>query len=137
MQEPTRAQMLLEQVTTGNKLIRRLQAVKAHPLGPVPVKLSNSTKAKIQAFQNEVQQHIDQLTAQREQVAALVKQIPDGEARLILQFRYGLFGCETKKTPWLDMPELVNYELTSVYRFHRKGLGLLEELLEQSASDQE
>lgn len=131
MPEPTRAQMLLEQVTTGNKLIRRLQAVKAHPLGPVPVKLSISNKTKIQAFRDDVQQHIDQLTAQREQVAALVEQIPDETAQLVLQLRYGLLGCETKKTQWLDMPELVNYELTTVHRYHRKGLDLLEDMLEK------
>lgn len=131
MQEPTRAQMLLEQVTTGNKLIRRLQAVKDHPINPVPVKLSLSNKAKIQAFQNEVQQHIDQLTTQQERVAALVKQVPDKNARIVLQLRYGLHENGTMKTQWFDMPELVNYELTSVYRFHRKGLDLLEDMLEK------
>lgn len=135
MTNPTKAEMLLEQVTTGNKLIRRLQAVKDHPLGPVPVKLSNSNKAKIQALQNEVQQHIDQLTAQQERVVALVKRIPNGEVQLVLQFRYGLFGCETKKTPWLNMPELVNYEMSSVFRYHRKGLELLEELLEKDGEN--
>lgn len=99
------------------------------------MKLSNETKARIQSFQNNLQRRIDQLTAQRETVLALVEQIPDGKARLVLQLRYGLLDNATKKTPWLDIPPLMSYEMETIYRRHRKGIDYLNMLLEQKAPD--
>lgn len=85
-------------------------------------------------FQENVQGRIDQLTAQRETVLALVEQIPDGEARLVLQLRYGLLDNATKKTPWLDIPALMNYEMETIYRRHRKGIDFLNTLLESEVA---
>lgn len=135
MAEPTRAEILLDQVTKGNGLIRQLEAVKEHPINPVPMKLSPTNKAKIRAFQDDLQQRIDQLTAQRDKVFRLVEQIPDGEAQLVLQLRYGLLGNETKKMPWFDMPPIMNYEMETLYRRHRKGLDYLNKLLEKDGEN--
>lgn len=132
MADPTKAEIILNQVTTGNMQIKILKAVMDNLSFP-GVELSNETKARIQSFQNNLQRHIDQLAAQREKVVGLVKQIPDGEAQLVLQFRYGLLGNATKKMPWLDIPALMNYELETLYRRHRKGIDYLNMLLEQKA----
>lgn len=35
----------------------------------------------------------------------------------------------TKKTPWLDIPALMNYEMETIYRRHRKGIDYLNTLL--------
>lgn len=134
MADPTKAEIILNQVTTGNMQIKILKAVMDNLSFP-GVELSNETKARIQSFQNNLQRHIDQLAAQREKVLALVEQIPDGEARLVLQLRYGLLDNATKKTPWLDIPPLMNYELETLYRRHRKGIDYLNMLLEQKAPD--
>lgn len=130
MTEPTKAEIMLNQVTKSNSLIRQLELCKNHPIPPVRLDLLPSTKASIKAYQNEVQTFIDRLTAQNEKAVSLVKQIPDGEARLVLQLRYGLLDNATKKTPWLDVPALMNYEMETIYRRHRKGIDYLNTLLE-------
>ena len=90
MAELTKAEIMLNQVTKSNSLIRQLELCKNRPIPPLRLDLRSSTKSTIKAFQENVQGRIDQLTAQRETVLALVEQIPDGEARLVLQLRYGL-----------------------------------------------
>lgn len=131
MKEPTKAEIMLDNVTKSNRLINYLRFCKDHPIPPVRLDLLSSTKASIKAYQNEVQTFIDRLTAQNEKVVSLVKQIPDGEARLVLQLRYGLMDNATKKTPWLDIPALMNYEMETIYRRHRKGIDYLNEILEK------
>ena len=135
MKEPTKAEIMLEQVTKSNKLMKQLQLCKDHPIPPLRLDLRPSTKSIIKAFQENVQVRIDQLAAQREKAVTLVRQIPDGEARLVLQLRYGLLGSTTKKMPWLDIPPLMNYEMETIYRRHRKGIDYLNVLLEQKAPD--
>lgn len=130
MTEPTKAEIMLDSVTKSNRLINYLRFCKEHPIPPLRLDLLSSTKASIKAYQNEVQTFIDRLTAQRETILALVKQIPDGEARLVLQLRYGLMDNATKKMPWLDIPPLMNYEMDTIYRRHRKGIDYLNTLLE-------
>lgn len=104
MAELTKAEIMLNQVTKSNSLTRQLELCKNRPIPPLRLDLRPSTKSAIKAFQENVQGRIDQLTAQRETVLALVEQIPDGEARLVLQLRYGLMDNATKKMPWLDIP---------------------------------
>ncbi len=133
MADPTKAEIILNQVTTGNMQIKILKAVMDNLSFP-GVELSNETKARIQSFQNNLQRHIDQLAAQREKVLALVEQIPDGEARLVLQLRYGFLDNATKKTPWFDIPALMNYEMETIYRRHRKGIDYLNTLLESEVA---
>lgn len=130
MTELTKAEIMLNQVTKSNSLIRQLELCKNRPIPPLRLDLRPSTKSTIKAFQENVQGRIDQLTAQRETVLALVKQIPDGEVQLVLQLRYGLLDNATKKTPWLDIPPLMNYEMDTIYRRHRKGIDYLNTLLE-------
>lgn len=131
MTELTKAEIMLNQVTKSNSLIRQLELCKNRPIPPLRLDLRPST---IKAFQENVQGRIDQLTAQRETVLALVEQIPDGEARLVLQLRYGLLDNATKKTPWLDIPALMNYEMETIYRRHRKGIDFLNTLLESEVA---
>ena len=124
------AQELLEQVTKNNMQCIMLRAYIGKLVFP-GVTLSPSTKAKVQAFKDDLQQCIDQLTAQREWLGNLVKQIPDGESQLVLQLRYGLLDNATKKMPWLDIPPIINYELETAYRRHRTGIDYLNEILEK------
>lgn len=124
------AQELLEQVTPGNRLISKLQLC-MKDLDYPGVTLSHKNKVNIQALKNDMQQYIDQLTARREWIIGLVKQIPDLEAQLVLQLRYGLFGMSTTKKPWNDMPEVMHYEIQTIYRRHRTGIDYLNEILEK------
>ncbi|MCG4526158.1 hypothetical protein [Intestinimonas massiliensis (ex Afouda et al. 2020)] len=136
MAELTKAEIMLNQVTKSNRLINYLRFCKDHPIPP-PVRLDllPSTKASIKAYQDGVQTFIDRLTAQNEKAVSLVRQIPDGEVQLVLQLRYGLLDNATKKMPWMDIPPLMNYELETLYRRHRKGIDYLNMLLEQKAPD--
>ena len=93
-----------------------------------------STKSTIKAYQENVQGRIDQLTAQRETVLSFVGQIPDGEVQTVLKLRYGLLDNSTKKMPWMDIPPLMNYELETLYRRHRKGIDYLNMLLESEVA---
>ena len=131
MTEPTKAEMMLNQVTKSNSLIRQLELCKNRPIPPLRLDLRPSTKSTIKAFQENVQGRIDQLTARREWLGNLVKQIPDGESQLVLQLRYGLLDNATKKMPWLDIPPIINYELETAYRRHRAGIDYLNEILEK------
>jgi len=133
MKAATKAEITLDQVTTGNMQIKILQAVMDNLSFP-GVELSNETKARIQSFQNNLQRRIDQLTAQNEKVVSLVKQIPDGEVQLVLQLRYGLLDNAIKKMAWYDMPPLMNYEVETLYRRHRKGIDYLNVLLESEVA---
>lgn len=134
MAELTKAEIMLNQVTKSNSLIRQLELCKNRPIPPLRLDLRPSTKSTIKAFQENVQGRIDQLTAQRETILALVEQIPDGEARLVLQLRYGLLDNATKKMAWYDMPPLMNYEVETLYRRHRKGIDYLNMLLESEVA---
>ena len=108
---------MLNQVTKSNSLIRQLELCKNRPIPPLRLDLRPSTKSTIKAFQENVQGRIDQLTA-----------------RLVLQLRYGLLDNATKKTPWLDIPALMNYEMETIYRRHRKGIDFLNTLLESEVA---
>lgn len=98
MKEPTKAEIMLDQVTRSNNLMNQLKLCKDYPIPPVSLDLRPSTKANIRAYQESVQGRIDQLAAQRETVLSLVGQIPDGEVQLVLQLRYGLLGNATKNS---------------------------------------
>lgn len=130
MAELTKAEIMLNQVTKSNSLIRQLELCKNRPIPLLRLDLRPPTRAAIKAFQENVQGRIDQLTAQRETVLAFVKQIPDGEVQTVLKLRYGLLDNSTKKMPWMDMPPLMNYEMETIYRRHRKGIDYLNTLLE-------
>lgn len=121
-------------MTKINALIRRFQLCKDYPIPPLRLDLWPSTKSTIKAYQENVQGRIDQLTAQRETVLALVEQIPDGEVQTVLKLRYGLLDNSTKKMPWMDIPLLMNYELETLYRRHRKGIDCLNMLLESEVT---
>ena len=104
MADPTKAEIMLDQVTKINALIRRFQLCKDHPIPPLRLDL------------------------------ALVEQIPDGEVQTVLKLRYGLLDNSTKKMPWMDIPLLMNYELETLYRRHRKGIDCLNMLLESEVT---
>ena len=84
MAELTKAEIMLNQVTKSNSLIRQLELCKNRPIPPLRLDLRPSTKSTIKAFQENVQGRIDQLTAQRETILTLVKKIPDEEVQLVL-----------------------------------------------------
>lgn len=127
------AEILLDSLVPAQRLIRRLQAVLKAPLPYVGIDLSQPTKTKIAAFQSAIQSRIDELTAQREKAVELVKRIPDTTARTVIELRYGLTGSGCQKVPWLDMEELMNYSRHSIFRYHRKGVDQLNQILENGS----
>lgn len=118
------AEILLNNSTKIEPLIKRLRAVLMAPV----IDLSRQTKAHIAAFQANLQGHIDELSAQREKVAELVKQIPDQTAQEILSMRYGLTGSGREMT-WVQIEMRVPYSTQSLFRYHRKGIAQLNEIL--------
>lgn len=133
MAELSPAEVLLDSLVPAQRLIRRLQAVLAAPFPYAGIDLSPDTKSKIAAFQDNIQSRIDELTAQRERGVALVKLIPDQTARTVIELRYGLTGSGCQKVPWLDMEELMNYGRHSIFRYHRKGVDQLNQILENGS----
>ena len=130
MADASPAEILLNNSAKIEPLIKRLQAVLMAPVPYVGIDLSQPTKAKIAAFQADLQRYIDELSAQREEVVGLVKLIPDTTARTVIELRYGLTGSGCQKVPWLDMEELMNYSRHSIFRYHRKGVDQLNQILE-------
>lgn len=127
------AEIMLDSLVPAQRLIRSLQAVIAAPVPYTGIDLPRRTKDKIAAFQGEIQSRIDELTAQREKAVALVKLIPDTTARTVIELRYGLTGSGCQKVPWLDMEELMNYSRHSIFRYHRKGVDQLNQILENGS----
>ena len=127
------AEILLDSLVPAQRLIRRLQAVLKAPLPYVGIDRSQPTKTKIAAFQSAIQSRIDELTAQREKAVELVERIPDTTARTVIELRYGLTGSGCQKVPWLDMEELMNYSRHSIFRYHRKGVDQLNQILENGS----
>jgi len=95
----------------------------------VGIDLSHSTKAKIAAFQGVIQRHIDELTAQREEAAALVKLIPDQTAQKVLLMHYGLTE-PGRKMPYEKIETELNYCTQTIYRYRKVGIDQLNQILE-------
>ena len=127
------AEIMLDSLVPAQRLIRRLQGALKTPIPYTGIDLPRRTKDKIAAFQGEIQSRIDELTAQREKAVALVKLIPDTTARTVIELRYGLTGSGCQKVPWLDMEELMNYGRNSIFRYHRKGVDQLNQILENGS----
>ena len=123
------AEILLDSLVPAQRLIRRLQAVLKAPLPYVGIDLSQPTKTKIAAFQGDIKSRIDELTAQREKGVALVERIPDQTAQEILSMRYGLTGSG-REIIWVQIEMRVPYSTQSLFRYHKKGIAQLNEILE-------
>lgn len=133
----TRAEIMLDQVTKANCLIRRLQEViddidnSSFP----GVDLTKENTEKIQKFRDDLQQCIDDHASERERIKELVERIPDHEIRLVIQLRYGLFGVDTQKMPWDNLPDIMKYEMVTIFKRHKAGIEYLNGLLEKDGEN--
>ncbi len=127
------AEILLDSLVPAQRLIRRLQDVLTAPVPYMGIDLSQPTKAKIAAFQGEIQSRIDELTAQRENTVALVKLIPDTTARTVIELRYGLVGSGCELMPYPDVCETLAYENQTIFRYRKKGIDQLNQILENGS----
>ena len=123
------AEIMLKNSVNNHCLIRQLQDLKAVPTPYVGIDLSPDTKVHIAAFQRDLQGYIDELSAQRGKVVELVKRIPDQTAQEILLMRYGLTGSGREMT-WIQMEMQIPYCMQSLYRYHKKGIAQLNQILE-------
>ena len=122
------AEILLDSLVPAQRLIRRLQAVLAAPFPYAGIDIPRSTKDKIAAFQGEIQSRIDELSAQRGKAVELVKRIPDQTTQEVLSMRYGLTGSGREMT-WVQIEMRVPYSPQSLFRYHKKGIAQLNEIL--------
>ena len=127
------AEILLDSLVPAQRLIKRLQDLLKAPVSYGSIRLSPEAKAARAAFQSVVQHDLDKLIAQREKAVELVERIPDTTARTVIELRYGLTGSGCQKVPWLDMEELMNYGRHSIFRYHRKGVDQLNQILENGS----
>jgi len=124
------AEILLDSLVPAQRLIRRLQAVLAAPFPYAGIDLSQPTKAKIAAFQDNIQSRIDELTAQRGKVVELVKLIPDPTAQAVIELRYGLMGSGCELMPYPEVGETLNYADKTILSYRKKGVDQLNQILE-------
>ena len=125
------AEILLDSLVPAQRLIRRLQDVLTAPVPYMGIDLSQPTKAKIAAFQGEIQSRINELTAQREKTVALVKLIPDTTARTVIELRYGLIGSGCELMSYPDVCETLAYENKTIFRYGKRGVEHLNQILEK------
>lgn len=130
------AEIMLDSLVPAQRLIRRLQAVLKAPVPNMGIDLPRRTKDKIAAFQGDIQSRIDELTTQREKVISLVERIPDQTARTVIELRYGLVGSGCELMPYSDVCETLAYENQTIFRYRKKGVDQLNQLL-GSAKDSE
>lgn len=127
------AEIMLYSLVPAQRLIKRLQAVLKAPVPYMGIDIPRSTKDKIAAFQGEIQSRIDELTAQRENTVALVKLIPDTTARTVIELRYGLVGSGCELMPYPDVCETLAYENQTIFRYRKKGIDQLNQILENGS----
>ena len=94
---------------------------------------SPATKATTAAFHVDLQAYIDELTAQREKAVALIKLIPDQTARTVIELRYGLIGSGCELMPYPDVCETLAYENQTIFRYRKKGIDQLNQILENGS----
>jgi hypothetical protein len=129
--EPTKIEVLLNQVAKGFLLTERLQAIIDTPFYP-DFSVSPSNKEKHKAFCGVIQNRIDQLTAMRENVLSIIRQIPDCEQQTVIKMRYGFIGS---KTDWNTVAEQLGFwTLEPVMSRHRKALKTMEDILERTVN---
>ena len=124
------AEILLDSLVPAQRLIKRLQDILKAPVPYVGIDLSPDTKSKIAALQDNIQSRIDELTAQREKAAVLVKLIPDQTARTVIELRYGLIGSGCELMPYPEVGETLNYADKTILQYRKKGVDQLNQLLE-------
>jgi len=134
MADTSPAEIILNNSVNTNQLIRQLQGVIKAPVPHVDVVLFPATKAKIAAFQDDLQGYIDKLTAQREKVVALIQQIPDQTAQNVLLMRYGLTKSGQGLTSWVKLELELGYSQSNLFRVHRKGIEQLNQILKKGQS---
>lgn len=127
------AEIMLDSLVPAQRLIKRLQDILMAPVPYVGIDISQPTKAKIAAFQGDIQGYIDELTAQRENTVALVKLIPDTTARTVIELRYGLVGSGCELMPYPDVCETLAYENQTIFRYRKKGIDQLNQILENGS----
>lgn len=123
------AEIMVGSLVPAQRLIRRIQAVQDGLEPPKGISIYPETTAKIAAFKDELQHQIDELTAQRERAVALIKCISDPDAQMVISLRYGLIGPSCEKMPYLEICECMNYEDKTIYRYRKKGIEELDQLL--------
>ncbi len=130
MADTSPAEIMLDSLVPAQRLIRRLQDILKAPLPYVGTNPPPAIKAQIAAFQDALQSRIDELTAQREATAALVQRIPDPIAKTVIELRYGLVGSGCELMPYPDVCETLAYENKTIFRYRKKGVDQLNQILE-------
>ena len=120
------AEIMLDSLVPAQRLIRRLQDVLTAPVPYMGIDLPRRTKDKIQS-------RIDELTAQREKAVALVRLIPDPTAQAVIELRYGLMGSGCELMPYPDVCETLAYENQTIFRYRKKGIDQLNQILENGS----
>lgn len=124
------AEIMLDSLVPAQRLIRQLQAAIKAPVSRVGTDLPQPTRAKIAAFQGELQSRIDALSAQREKAAALVRQIPDQTARTVIELRYGLIGSGYELMPYPEVGETLSYADKTILSYRKRGIAQLNKIME-------
>lgn len=125
------AEIMLDSLVPAQRLIRCLQDILKAPVPYTGIDLPRRTKDKIAAFQGDIQGRIDELTAQRKKAVGLVKLIPDQTARTVIELRYGLIGSGCELMPYPDVCETLAYENKTIFRYRKKGVDQLNQILEK------
>lgn len=116
------AEIMLDSLVPAQRLIKRLQDVLKAPVPYTGIDLPRRTKDKI-----------DELTTQREKAVALVKLIQDPTAQAVIELRYGLIGSGCELMPYPDLCETLAYENKTIFRYRKKGIDQLNQILENGS----
>lgn len=123
------AEIMLDSLVPAQRLIKRLQSVLKAPFPYEGIPLSPETKAARAALRDAIQRDIDELTAQREKVVALINCISDPVAKKVVLYHYQLIGSGREKMPYFKIGERMNYSDKTVLRYHQKGVDQLNQIL--------
>lgn len=127
----SQAEIMLHDFSREAALIRRLKNILENPVPQVTFELSRKTRTTIERFTQTVLDQIDDLNAEMKETLNYLKKVAEvhPDAYAVLFYRY--IANEERIAPWLAVGEEMHYGIAYIYQLHRKGLDIMDSILEK------
>ena len=121
--------MMLERMRAmATKTTSVLSGMPGHESG---TKGLEETIAKIVDMEREINGDIDRLVELKREIMGVISQVPDAMCRIVLEKRY----LNNQRNS--DIATEMNYGYDWIYALHKKGLKMVEEILDNSEPQKE
>ena len=125
------AELMLRNFSKKSALMRQLQNIIENPAPQIPFELSEETRTTIEKFTQALLKRIDDLTAEMKETVNYLMKVSEvhPDAYAVLFYRY--IASRERITPWLAITDEMHYGIGYIYNLHRKGLDIMDAILEK------